>query len=274
MTARATAEIHLADGSGERRGEPISCGMPWPRGVLLDAADVEIRDRSGNVVPLQSQVLDRWSDGSVRWLLLDWRADAPGGSPYVTGIRRSEAPAVQLDRPAILARSSSGGWRVSTGRLEAELAIGRGLLLRRVESSAVALEEGQVWLEARDEQGHVHHASISTIEIEALGPLRVAVRGRGALIDTDGRALANLVTRVELFADSPVLRFEVTVHNPRAAGHPGGRWSLGSAGSVYFESLTFGLAFRDAEEVSCSLRCGERCDARALPLELYQDSSG
>src|SRR5687767_9547454 len=60
---------------------PVTTGVPWPRGVLPDAGRLVLRDRGGRVVPLQARTLDRWGDGSARWVLFDWIAEA-GAGPY------------------------------------------------------------------------------------------------------------------------------------------------------------------------------------------------
>ncbi len=59
---------------------------PWPRGKLLMRTSW-CCDASRKLVPLPSRVLDRWPDGSVRWVLLDWIAEANAG-PY-RGSRRA-----------------------------------------------------------------------------------------------------------------------------------------------------------------------------------------
>ena len=60
---------------------PVTTGIPWPRGKLLDPQKLILRDAHGKPVRLQSRATDRWPDGSVRWVLLDWIAEA-GAGPY------------------------------------------------------------------------------------------------------------------------------------------------------------------------------------------------
>src|SRR5215472_9064178 len=65
-----------------RRREPVTCGLPWPRAVLRDQSHLRLADVNGRPFPFQSRVLDRWPDGSVRWLLLDWQADILDSAVY------------------------------------------------------------------------------------------------------------------------------------------------------------------------------------------------
>src|SRR5208283_2818395 len=58
-----------------RRLEPVTCGIPWPRGALWDPAFLSMHCERGRRIPLQVRTLESWPDGSVRWALLDWQAD-------------------------------------------------------------------------------------------------------------------------------------------------------------------------------------------------------
>src|SRR5262245_5475074 len=53
-------------------GQPVTVGVPFPRGALRDLATLRLADDIGKLVPLQTKPLARWSDGSVRWLLIDF----------------------------------------------------------------------------------------------------------------------------------------------------------------------------------------------------------
>src|SRR6516162_5090507 len=64
--------------AGPRRREPVTCGIPWPRGVLTDPSVLRMADSLGQAAVLQTRVLDRWPDGSVCWWLLDWQATIQG----------------------------------------------------------------------------------------------------------------------------------------------------------------------------------------------------
>jgi hypothetical protein len=50
-------------------------GVPIHRGLLAGPDGLRLVDSSGAEHPIQTRVLDRWGDGSVRWLLVDFQAD-------------------------------------------------------------------------------------------------------------------------------------------------------------------------------------------------------
>src|SRR5436305_11164693 len=61
-----------------RRGEPVTVGLPWPRGAVRDDRQFRLVGPGGDPQALQTKVLDRWPDGSVRWCLFDFFATAGG----------------------------------------------------------------------------------------------------------------------------------------------------------------------------------------------------
>ena len=63
----------------DRLDEPVTVGVPFPKGLLSDLDGMFLVEDQGIEIPWQSEVLSRWSDLSIRWLLLDFRATMPSG---------------------------------------------------------------------------------------------------------------------------------------------------------------------------------------------------
>ena len=80
-----TEKASLASGSialnvEERAGvartlAPVTAGVPFPEGALVDGANVRLIDENGGEQPLQTEALGRWRDGSIKWLLVDFQTD-------------------------------------------------------------------------------------------------------------------------------------------------------------------------------------------------------
>ena len=103
--------------ANERR-EPVTCGIPWPRGVLNDLDDLRLHNEQGRPIPLQVRALDRWPDGSVRWSLLDWQADIRGAAVYRLNIAtasRGRQPPEMAAGPRLQAETRPGEVVVDTG---------------------------------------------------------------------------------------------------------------------------------------------------------------
>ncbi|RKY17716.1 MAG: hypothetical protein DRQ55_15090 [Planctomycetota bacterium] len=74
-----------------RANEPIRCGVPFPAGVLEDAAELRVWSaRDGAALPVQARPLSRWPDGSLRWVLLDTRLDINKKSTERVAIGRAD----------------------------------------------------------------------------------------------------------------------------------------------------------------------------------------
>jgi len=98
---------------------PVCGGLPFPRGKLKDGdlARLSMTGSGGKAVPnVQGTALGHWSDGSVKWLLLDFPANirAAGRNRYTLKLGGA--------RPARNAISVAGGgntFTVDTGAMKA-----------------------------------------------------------------------------------------------------------------------------------------------------------
>ncbi|MFH1919227.1 MAG: hypothetical protein ABIP48_04970, partial [Planctomycetota bacterium] len=72
----AEVKISVEEPSGVGRiGWPVTSGIPFAEGALADHESSALFAPDGTEVPLQTEPLARWPDGSVRWLLLDFLVD-------------------------------------------------------------------------------------------------------------------------------------------------------------------------------------------------------
>src|SRR5438552_13202405 len=60
-----------------RHAWPASASVPLPRGRVQSPDKLWLAAPGGRAAPLQARALERWPDGSVRWLLLDFLAAGP-----------------------------------------------------------------------------------------------------------------------------------------------------------------------------------------------------
>src|SRR5204863_469881 len=64
-------ERHSADRAGSaRRRDSITVGVPFPRAACREPQNLRLIDDANRSFPLQAKVLDRWDDGSIRWVLI------------------------------------------------------------------------------------------------------------------------------------------------------------------------------------------------------------
>lgn len=79
---------------------PVTYGVPLKEGVLTSGAGLGICLSGGKLLSLQTKVLERWPDGSVKWLLLDFemplRKNAEGECSLVKGARVPRAKTIKV----------------------------------------------------------------------------------------------------------------------------------------------------------------------------------
>ena len=154
-----------------RTAEPISMGLPFPRSVCVDPQSLALVDAAGALCPLQVRVLDRWPDGSMRWALLDFQADAGGREPSRYDVVVSEAPADAVAGPRLTISPRGKGLTVDTGVARFALAP-RG----HFPFESVALDGSSVIDPARSglfvegARGESLTPAIERIELEEEGP--------------------------------------------------------------------------------------------------------
>ncbi len=254
-----------------RRGEPVRLGVPLARGRLRPGEPVAVVDETGAVLPTQAAALDHWSDGSVRWLLVDFAADAEPRSRTTCSLRPGDSPAPPAPVRVDVTRA---GVFVDTGA--ARFAIDRGSTfpVRSVVANGVERVAGEPSLVAVDADGARATVRIDAVDIEAAGPVRAVVRTRGAARFDNGRPL-RVEARLHATADSPVLRVDVAVTNPEAAQHPGGIWELGDAGSILLRELRLTMPVRDADRAAFSLEpSAPLADVPRGGVRVFQGGSG
>ena len=119
--AGGSQEVELRLISSTTGSGPVSCGIPWPRGALQELASLALRDSRDRRIPLQARALDRWPDGSVRWVLLDWHAETEA-APYRLGVADG-APLPPQN--AVTVRSNGSAVTIETGAARFEFHIRR-----------------------------------------------------------------------------------------------------------------------------------------------------
>ncbi|MHC4916820.1 MAG: RIFT barrel domain-containing protein, partial [Planctomycetota bacterium] len=128
--------ILVAGGGAAPAGEvPFRCGVPFPKGKLKDAVSLRLLSAAGEEIPCQVEKTASWPDGSVKWVLVDFLAAAPGGKGRVAarlewgaGVSRKAAP-----KRAVKVVEGGEGVSVDTGRIRFVAGMGKCGLFRTLE---------------------------------------------------------------------------------------------------------------------------------------------
>ena len=249
---------------------PGRFGVPLPRAAVFAPESLRLIDtRSEQSIPMQCRVLNRWVDGSIRWVLLvvDTKALEPAAELRLRSDAETFAAqdVVQVEQDSHTIAGSKQTWRLTTGADRLWRADVTGL------SWPFAAK-----LVLTDSRGEKVAAHIDSVTVEENGPVAatVCITGHFPVSGSAGDLL--LVLRLSIPSSGAAIIADVDLWNPRAARHVGGLWDLGDTGSVRFRDLSFELHCEaEASQLSCDVHTGrETIAVQAYPWVIYQDSSG
>jgi hypothetical protein len=260
-----------------RRREPVTVGVPLPQGACHDAQSWRLLDKDDHPLLLQTRVLDRWTDGSVRWLLVDSQVDVPESAGTSLRLCADGDSTAAQPAPELRVSRTGDALSIDTGPAHFGLRPGPRCPFDRIEvGGRSVLDLDGTGVEVVDRAGRAARATVTRVAVIEEGPVRVRV---GLDLKLPGGSLKDLAlyARLDFYVGLSAVRIALRVRNPKAARHPGGFWDLGDPGSMFVKdlSLMFGLPSDAAvSSVQASLENGESMADFRLPFALYQDSSG
>ena len=260
----------------KRSAEPVTFGLPFPRGRVVDPKCLTLWDGNGRQRPLQSEVLTRWFDGSAKWLLLDFQVDL---EPDTSGVYRLRwfGDAQADGQCPLFVEEQTDCVIVNTGA--AVFYLNRRFCKpfdRVVVGGNEVLQPEGSLLSLADESQNLFLPYYDELRIACAGPVRASLRGSGELKSSKKR-LARFVVQLNFFAGSRSVEAQLTLHNPRAARHQGGLWDLGDVGSIYFKDFSLSLPVRSGKTPRVFWTTDPACELKhseSTKLAIYQDSSG
>ena len=283
-----TVAARTAGGAAlQRTGEPVTLGLPFPKAACADSRSLVLFDAAGVRCPLQARTLDRWPDGSVRWALLDFQADA-GAAPdtryEVVVVGEPSAPRSGLNGTVVTTfatiRTSLQGDGVLVDTGLARFAIrphGHFPFESVTVDDRPVIDSARTSFVFADAAGDAMTLGMDRVQVEEEGPLRAVILCEGTVSGSRAATPLRLILRLHFFARSATVRVALTLRNPAAAGHRGGLWTLGGTGSVYLRDVSLQVVPIDDHGVSsacCSPEPGMGHEPFDTPFELYQESSG
>jgi hypothetical protein len=191
--------VYVQESQGLARNQwPITAGVPFSKGLVPDATRLAMTNDGGRATPVQTRVLSRWDDGSVRWALLDWQTDLEARQQR----RFRVAPGVPIAAVrAVKVHNRSDRVDVDTGPLQFSVPKNRFAWLQQARLNGVDMLTGPV-VSFFDVGGKRIDGQIpSAVTITEAGPLRVRVEIRGHY-----GAGFDYVVRIDAFAGQPFVR--------------------------------------------------------------------
>jgi hypothetical protein len=276
-----------------RLNEPVTVGIPFPQGVLSDVGNLIIIDSTGNRIPLQAEILATWPDSSAKWVLMDFQVSVKSRVKDELNIVLAQPSEHDKHQFPLLVEESDEVVRIRTKSVSFCINKKKFKPFERVivNGNDVLCGENNDFV-LTDESGTNYEPYIDRIDVETKGPVRSTLKVEGTFRKNDETNFARFHSRVTFFAHHPIVKIDFTLHNPKAARHPGGLWDLGDPGSIFFKDLSMHTVLEtDSTTASYSLsedpspmdyqdlgKSDTHFEHKTIPgdkvLTLYQDSSG
>jgi hypothetical protein len=212
-----------------RQQWPVTSGIPFAEGALRDDRAVALYDAQGRELPLQTETLARWPDGSVRWLLLDFQIDLAAAEKKPLTLRHGrDVRRAAVERPVEAASNPDGLIVIKTGPLRLEYApkmfmpqgaawltaaAGGALPEERVTINCGSDGVRLVDAHNRSYVGHGSAAHPAKLALEQAGPVRACLRAEGWHRGPDDSRMFRYVARMHAWRGQPYVRIFYTFIN-------------------------------------------------------------
>lgn len=273
MQVNVSVPIHLSSLKPLGPGiQPVTVGLPFPKKTLAGSEPLCLRDEGGRTVPVQTEVLARWPDGSAKWLLLDFLLEGvpEGRSSWSMSLEACSEPVPII--PGVATRDDGECLSIDTGVQTWTVARKSPVLLALAQDGERVQNAPTLHVALTDRKGRTLRPKWTHVEVETPGPVRTTILLEGELPGSGLR----LYCRLCFFSGTGLVRVRLTVRNPHRARHRGGLWDLGDPGSVFFRDLSLewiaggpveGLLAKPEVQLPAE-------EIRGGTWRLYQDSSG
>jgi len=189
-----------------RVAEPVTAGVPLPKGMVRDTGRLRLYGPDGRPVPAAFRVVNRWWEDastqlpSIQWVHVDFFADVAPRARAVYRLRLSDAP-LQPPPASLRVEAEADHIRVNTGPL-AFTVHRRGPIL-----DAPGLRAGDFVLRSDERIYKASQWPSSDLVVEEQNPLRVVLKRTGAhgWVNQQDRAL-DYVVRIIAYAGRPYIR--------------------------------------------------------------------
>ncbi|MCX7705171.1 MAG: hypothetical protein N2115_02795 [bacterium] len=197
------------------KNKPITFGVCWPEGIMMDENKIALFDEKENQIPAGVRVLNRWHDGSIQWNLLDFNVDIDESSTRQLTVRVGENKSDLKPENPIRIEREGKDVIVNNGMVELALSTEKGHLVKKwkVDKKEI-LQSNGFDITFKDEKGNKFSASQGsrTIEIEHSNPLRCVIRIDGKH-GSGRKEMLDYFLRFEIFADRKDIKITYCFRN-------------------------------------------------------------
>lgn len=238
MEGKYHIPIQISELSGiERNEEPVTVGLPVKKGELFEKDNLCLFN-GRKKIPVQTKILSKWPDQSIKWILIDFKFSTDKKKKYNLNIKKGKNQSIR----------ENFNFNIKD--------------LKKILNQIIFI----------DSENIKSKSVFGNPVFELDGKIRKTIKFEGSFRSNKSKNL-KLIAKFDIYSGSKLIRLDLTLRNTNASKHKNGFWDLGSKGSVFFKDLSLELKTKD----SCRVFFKEKPRKKFKEINdvmIYQDSSG
>ncbi|MCP4324114.1 MAG: hypothetical protein GY787_20115, partial [Alteromonadales bacterium] len=259
-----------------RTSQPVSIGFPFALGAVFADTKLAIQPQDNQLISCQISPLTYWHDGSVKWATIDFVVDITSNEKLLLTLTDDfsvEKLSSQQGQIKVLENQSQ--LEINTGLDTFYIGMTQGELLSIISSESKKAES--LFIQLTDSKNEHYQAVVDKVCVDTIEETthRKSLSIKGAFIgETDKKIALQFESTLTFFANTSYIKVDLTLHNPKAAKHPGGVWDLGDDSSITFKSLSINIPIDSNASVDIHDHISNKAIACGQSSFLRQFSSG
>jgi len=192
-----------------REGEPVTFGVPLPKGLLRDVKTLRLLGPDGRALPAVFSAVNHWpgdAERSIQWVHCDFLASVPAGGRVTYRLVSSPAPAPPF--PGLDVEASAEAVRVRTAGLEFTVNRAGALL------AAPGLGDADMLLRSDERIYRLSRDPRSQLSVEQKTPSKIVIKRTGSHVWVNGEDKAlDSVARFTVYAGRPEIHLTYSFIN-------------------------------------------------------------
>ncbi|MDP5031418.1 hypothetical protein [Paraglaciecola sp.] len=237
---------------------PVSFGCPFPKGLVTSEKQLQLCDQelssSKATLPFSSTILNRWPDGSIKWLELSF-ALYPNYLALSLLVADKPIPFKQtIPAKSIIYTEEDSRINIVCNEQRYYLSSHSPTL-----PSLCVIDEDTLGLNIFGDNNTSYNAVgltndiVSSTDPHSGHCLKLTVKTMGSFNSADKHPeLSKLRFSVKntFIQDSPFIQCEIEIHNTQAAEHVSGQWDLGDKNSVKLKAVKLPVKLENPSALS------------------------
>ena len=160
-----------------RLNEPVSFGIPFEKGLFHNPNVLCLHDENDNLVHLQVSALNKWIDGSMKWVLIDFQANVDANSETLYKLTLEKA---SNRKEGIFISREQNSLVVNTGKAQFHIDTTKFAPFTKVTANGKEVIDGRSSRCILSIDGKEIVPEIKELILEHEGPLRTTEIGRAS----------------------------------------------------------------------------------------------